>query len=672
MIGKAIFNRAPLPQNQLSALPLGAVQPTGWMLEQLQIQADAAKALYNDCAALNDFCPWLGKGVSSEDEQLEGASLELAPYFADAAVALAYLLKDEELEQIAGRYIEWTLESQDGRGWFGPKDELPEGDLDWWPRVLMLRAMQAFFTATGDKRILLFMDKFFRFELKNLPKYPLRDWACARAGENMRAVLWLYNLTGQNHLLKLCRMLREQSLDWTSHFHIFPHIRAMGKQRPWGELLRGMDEEPDGLRGVSQPYYHREYHLSQGVNVAMALKTPGVVNLFKSGFKEVTAFKVGFQKLMKHHGVAPGMFTADDHLSGTNPSQGSSICAVVELMHTMEALIGLGDEFGRDMPDQLERLAFNSLPASFSPDMNALQPVSQANQVSVTKEQRIWYNAGDNASLFKTIKDCPDDVACAMQGWPRFVESCWYATSDNGLMAVSYAPVSLNFVAGGERVRVQVVTGYPFDTNVLIEVSCKSPTEFPLYLRIPSWAKRAMLKLPEGELMQVRAGETACLRRKWGLNESIRIDLPMEPRLSRWHHQSASVELGPLTLCYRPKEDWEQNEAEQGFDVTTKKPWNFALVAGESMKPVIQSDEACPFKKGDPVRVLVKAVPVEDWGLEGASAQQPPIQPCIADDGAQVIELTPFGCSALRISEFPVAQPEPKTEDHKAKSDAEK
>ena len=35
----------------------------------------------------------------------------------------------------------------------------------------------------------------------------------------------------------------------------------------------------------------------------MCLKTPGVINLFKSGFKEQGGFKFGWAKLMKHHGV---------------------------------------------------------------------------------------------------------------------------------------------------------------------------------------------------------------------------------------------------------------------------------------------------------------------------------------------------------------------------------
>ncbi len=644
MIGKAIFNRSPLPPNRLAPLPLGAVTPQGWLREQLLIQAEAAKTLFASWEDVGERCAWLGG---------EGPCNENAPCFADGVTGLGYLLDDAELIGIASRYAHWAMDSQAESGWFGPARD----GYDWWPRMLMLRALQQYFTATGDKRVLQFMDRFFRFQLQALTKHPLQGWAAARAGENMRACLWLYNLTGMSHLLKLCMLLKDQSIDWTSHFHVFPHIRPMDKQRPFAELARGMEQEPDGISGVSQPYYHKEFHLSHGVNVAMALKTPGVVNLFKSGFKELSAFKVGWGKLLKHHGMAPLMFSCDGHLSGACPTQGADLSAIVELMHTLEALIAIGEETGGELPDALERLAFNALPAAMGSDMRAHQRLLQPNQVRITREIRGWYNAGEDANLFQTAAD---NVTSANlhQGWPRFVSSCWYATADEGLMAVSYAPTAVNFVAGGERVKLNVLTGYPFDTSVRIEVSVRKPVEFPLYLRIPGWAKQAMLRLPDGEIMQLRAGETACVRRRWSGCERVSMDLPMEPRLTRWYHQSAAVELGALTLCYRPKEDWQELPG-GAFEVTTKEPWNWALIEGESMKPILEPDEAGPFKgKHSAARVLVKAARAEDWGMDGASAAQPPIAPDVEPDSARVIELIPMGDAALHIVQFPLTPKE--------------
>lgn len=653
MIGKAIFNRSPLPANRLAPLPLGAIKPEGWLKEQLRTQADGISGrLFELWPDVGENCGWLGG---------DGDGWERAPYYLDGLIPLAYQLEDERLIAICKRYIEWTLASQDETGFFGPKS-----NDDWWPRMVMLKALEQYFTATGDKRVLVFMDRYFRCQLANLDKRPLKEWAVARAGENMRVALWLYNLTGMSYLLKLCAKLREQSLDWTNHFHIFPHIRSMSRQRPWKEMREGMNGEAHGLEGADHPYYHKEYHLSHGVNVAMGLKTPGVINLFKSGFKEVSAFRVGWQKLMKHHGVACGIFTCDEHLSGASPTQGTELCTVVELMHTLEVLLGTGDEFGSEIPDILEKLAFNALPAMFSADMSAHQYDQQANQVSATVGERPWYNNEEDSNIFGFAPNFGCCTANLHQGWPKFVSSLWYATSDGGLSAVSYAPCSVNFVAGGERVRINVGGAYPFDTRVEIRVTVRRPVEFPLYLRIPAWAHGAIINLPDGEIMQLREGETACVRRKWIGSASVVLDLPMQPRLSRWFHQSAAVELGPLVMCLRPRENWQEittRPAERtaagikDYQVTTDGAWNWALLDGESMKAIIEPEKARAFKKGeDAARVLVKAVRLDQWTMEGNVAAQPPIQPVVDAAQAQVIELTPYGNSSLRISQFPVGQ----------------
>jgi hypothetical protein len=638
MIGKAIFSRAPLVANRLAPLPLGAIRPEGWLREQLEAQALVAGKLPEKWPEIGGQGGWLGGN---------GGSSELAPMYLDALVWLAYALDDQGLKDAAQRYLDWAFASQGEDGWFGPKDSE-----DWWPRIVVARAAQNYFTATADKRALVFLDRFFRYQLANLDAKPLAGDAVARAADNMLSALWLYNLTGMNHLLTLVKKLRGQALDWTNHFHIFPHIRPMEKQRPWAELSRSMEGE-EALTGLSQPYFRKECALSSAVNVAIGLRAPGIVNLFKSGFKEVGAFKVGWQKLMKHHGVAAGMFTGDDHLAGASPAQGVNLQAVGEMMATLQTLMAVGTEDAPELGDILEKLAFNMLPSMASVDLDACQHVGQVNQVSSTNAERPWYNLGADANLYGA--DDARSILSLQQAWARFSSSLWYATADDGLAAASYAPCQVNFVAGGTRVKLKVETAYPFDTQVSVEVTVKRPTEFPLYLRIPAWAEQAMIRLPEGELMSLRAGETGCVRRKWTGCERVTLDLPMQPRLTRWFHQSAAVELGALVMCLRPEEAWKQDGSKR--QVTANSAWNWALVADEAMKAVIEPEKAARFKHGgDAARVLVKAVPVPGWGMEGESAAQPPIQPEPDWESEQVIELTPFGNSSLRIAQFPTVK----------------
>ncbi|MEG2859612.1 MAG: glycoside hydrolase family 127 protein [Clostridia bacterium] len=617
MIGRAIFNKTPLPPNRLAPLPLGAVQPGGWLAEQIALEVAAVKG---SRASLSARSCWLG----GSDGDYESGAEALA-----ALTPLAFVSGDETLKELVTTAVEWSIESQVASGDFGPK-----GESDWWPKMLMLRVLRLYFTATGDKRALKLMERFFRFELVALETCPLADKACARAGENIFSALWLYNLTEQKHLIKLCELLKAQSLDWTDEFHIFPHIRPTAKQRPFSALREGMAREGDTLCGIDQKVNGREYHLTEATNIAFGLRTPGVVNLFKSGFKEVGAFRVGWNKLMKQHGVALSMYTGDHHLAGADPVQGVDLSAVSEMINTLSTLIGTGDEFGQQMPDTMEKLAFNALPAAFNADMTRRQAIEQVNQVPARGMPHSWYNAKEDAAAYEARP-----VGLADQGFAAFAASLWYATSDDGLAAVSYAPCTVGFIAGGERVRIKVETTYPFEEKITIKVETRAQAEFPIYLRIPEWAGQIIVKLPDGELMQMQGGETACVRRKWLGEAVIEMELPMQPRLTRWFHRSGAVELGPLLMCLRVK---------------GKQAWNWALCGEEPMKVVMEPRGEGAFKQGgDTLHVLVKAARAIDWKMEGADCATPPIAPEVGDP-EQVLELMPFGATDARITQFPI------------------
>ena len=188
---KPLFNRSPLIPNNLAELPLGSIKPEGWLKDQLRVQADGLSGrLFQVWADVGENCGWLGGS---------GDSWERAPYYLDGLIPLAWGLDDEKLQAVCMRYIEWILGSQREDGWFGPA----END-DYWPLMIALKALKQYFTATGDKRVVSLMDRFFRYEYFNLAKKPMRDWAVARCAENIHMALWFYNLTGQAYLLELC------------------------------------------------------------------------------------------------------------------------------------------------------------------------------------------------------------------------------------------------------------------------------------------------------------------------------------------------------------------------------------------------------------------------------------------------------------------------------------
>ena len=648
MMNRALFNLPPLFKNSMAALPLGAVKPEGWLRKQLETAAAGLTG------KLHEFWPdvkdsaWRGGA---------GDAWERAPYYLDGLVPLAWLLEDEKLKAVCMEYIEWTLQSQREDGFFGPEEEE-----DWWPRMVMLKALMQYFTATVDKRVPEFMFNYFKYQYKTLDEKPLREWAVARGAENIQAVVWLYNLTGGRHkfLLELMKKLRDQTLDWTGHWSAFPYTQAMQRIIPWEEMKAGRakeDEAGQKITGLNRPYYATQYHLSHVVNAAMGLKTPGVIGQFKSGMKEREAFRAGWQKLMKHHGVAYGMFTGDEHLSGNGPTQGTETCAVVELMYTLETLLtcdvpvdGLGDI--------LEKLAFNALPGAMSPDMLLHQYDQQANQVKCSREKRDWYNNGEDSNLFGLEPNYGCCTANLHQGWPKFAESLWYATSDEGFAAVSYAPCTVRFRSGDVPVKLRVETAYPFGETVRIHVDVARPKAFPICLRIPAWATEAKLAVNGGEDMEPIAGQYSVIEGEWQTGDVIELTLPMTPRLTDWSRRSAAVELGPLLMAFQPRETWakvKEHPVVPDYAVTTEDKWNWALAEGGKMTASISARESA-FGQGGGPRVTVEAVEAKDWGMKGGSCAPTPIDLKAKKGEVVSIELVPYGDTGLRISQFPVAR----------------
>ena len=645
---KPIFNKTPLTPNTLSPLPLGSVRPEGWLLEQLTLQAKGITRRFAE------ICPeW---NESGEWRIAEDGDCTRAIYYLEGLIALGWVLDDAEMKESAMKMIEGIIESQREDGWFGP-----EGNSDYWPLMLALRALRAYFMTANDKRVLVLMDRFFKYEYKNLSSNPLREWAVARGAENMEIALWLYNITGQKYLVELCKKLREQTLDWANYFHTFSNAVPMSKAQRWERLCEALQEEKDEpLVDTKRPYFHNLYHSTHGVNLAMGLKMPGVVNLFKSGFKEQGGFKFGWEKLTKHHGVANGIFTCDAHINGASPSQGSTLQAVVEMLNTVETLIGIGD-FGGDLADIMEKLAYNALPAAFNADMTAYQSVQQVNQIKISEDVRRWYSEGDTANIFHNAQNDLDCASCH-QAWPKVAASQWYATNDGGVAAVSYAPCCVRTTVDGVPVRLRVSGGYPFMHSVEIAVEVKQNVEFPVYLRIPFWARQPMIYLPDGEIMQVRTGEYTCVRRKWRTGDVVRIEMPAVPRVTRWYHQSGAVEVGPLAMVLRPEEKWTEENGR--FTTETAEGWNWALVRDEPMKLIQIEEDVSPFKHGESaVGVMVKAAKVE-WANDGANCAAVPMVPQLSKKNVDVIELVPYGDASLRITEFPmgvVREEKPKT-----------
>ena len=74
-------------------------------------------------------------------------------------------------------------------------------------------------------------------------------------------------------------------------------------------------------------------------------------------------------------------------------------------------------------------------------------------------------------------------------------------------------PCQVEATAGGQPVRIDVETDYPFAGTLTIAVETDKPARFPLSLRIPAWAQGAEVVVGAGSLFRRSRARSIALSR---------------------------------------------------------------------------------------------------------------------------------------------------------------
>ncbi len=619
---QAVPNRPPLQPGVFTPLPLGAVKPLGWLRQQLRQQAAGLSG------HLDEFWPPLAK----DSGWLGGAgeSWERGPYYADGLVPLAYLLDDAALISKANKCVGWTLENQHASGWIGPAK-----NRDWWPNMVMLKALTQYQEASGDARVIPLMERYFRHQLEEMPRRPLERWAIYRWQDEVLSVLWLYNRTGDRKLLDLARLLEQQGFDWQAHFDPFRYCRKLAKS---------------------------ETSLATHVvNNAMALKAPAVQWLVSGEAAAREALDRQFREMDRCHLLPNGAHSGDEHYAGLDPTQGTELCAIVEAVFSLVHVIAATG--GAAFADRLEKLAYNPLPGTFTGDMWAHQYDQQANQVLSSIHPRAWTTNGPESNLFGLEPNFGCCTANMHQGWPKFAANLWMAAPGGGLAAVAYGPSQVSAaVRGGATAILRAETAYPFRDRIRFSVRSPAKATFPLHFRIPAWAEGATLTINGKKSPGVKAGTFHCVERAWAPGDRMELTLPMGPRVTRWHHGSIAIERGPLVYSLKIGEDWRKirdKAPAADWEVYPTTPWNYALRINEarpdrSVEVIEKPLGAMPFSaRGAPVELRVKGRRLPEWKLENGSAGPLPESPVESAQPLETLTLIPYGSAKLRITAFP-------------------
>lgn len=638
---------APLAPQAMEPLPLGAIRPTGWLAFQLGRMTDGLVGrLYETSEFLTPSNGWL---------RADGRGWEEQPYWFRSFVKLAALTGDERCLKVSREWVEGILATQDADGWFGPANlkerRFANGGVvsDIWGHMVMSEALMSWWEATGDRRVVDLLVKFYRYVAALPEAHVLAEWQDAkdyswpfiiqkhRGGDALPTLYRLHGLTGDAELLRLCRLLMRKT------------------ERPGPMWL--------------------DRHT---VNFAERFAYWTLYSRLTGNAADRASADYWYGQHMSTWGQMPrGVFAADEQVrSGyTDPRQGTESCTFAEFVRSFNLL---GDFLGDPRwADRVEDLVFNHAPCAYTADWKELHYVTAANQVSLdARTDHDYFNHAPQIAYSSVIYRCCRHNAALT--FPLFAENLVKKGGDGALVFWTYAPHAGKTVLAGNAVSWRLDTRYPFRETAVLDVESGKP--LTLRFRVPAWAKgfavgahRAAagakwleVRLPSGKSRLDLAMEAACAYTFWPRSGGVTVDrgpLSYSLAIGEKYGRIRRPRLGRGGSL-----EWPETETATGFpqdfltEVLPTTPWNYALDVSAPLefRECAWTDD-CFVASNAVCEIAATGRRLPEWTLQ--DNQPAPLQPSPAftTGPAERLRFVPLGCQRCRLSVLPQATDDPET-----------
>lgn len=608
-----------LKLNKFAHFTGNAVKPLGWLRRQLEIQADGLSGHLDKIWPDVSHSRWIGG---------DKEGWERVPYWLDGFIPLAWLLDDEKLKTRAKRYVDAILAQQQEDGWICPCSLEERRGYDIWALFLICKVLALYADMSGDERVQPALYRALKQFDTHIDKNTLFNWGAARWFECLIPLFWLYERQPEEWMINLAHKLRVEGIDYNE---LFNNYKDQIPQKRWT-------------------------YLTHVVNLAMCLKQGALYSRLTKQDPDQFARRA-LDTLLAHHSMAVGHFTGDECVAGDSPIRGSELCGVVEAMYSYEVLLCTG---GNPVwADQLEKLAFNALPATLTPDMWAHQYDQLSNQVQcapMEPEHKIFGTNGPESHVFGLEPNFGCCTANFSQGFPKFAMTT-FLRSEHGLVSAVLAPSEVRTEINGAKVSCRLETDYPFRSQLRYTLLVDQPATFSLSIRIPGFATRAFV---DGQPIQVGAFHT--ISQEWRGSTQVLVELEFSPKLKARPRGMACLWHGPLLYALPIDSKTEVVEYEKN-GVIRKFPycdyyfyptsaWNYGF-ADRKFEVVHEQMGEYPFSmEGAAISIAANLSPV-NWQMEHGVCTEEPLssQP---SGPAKQLRMVPYGCTNLRMTEMPL------------------
>ncbi len=589
------------------------IKPEGWLRRQLEIQAEGLSGnLHKIWPDVRDS-GWIGGDC-------EG--WERVPYWLDGFIPLAYLLENEEMIADAKKYIDAIVSAQDDDGWICPCKKEKRAKYDTWAIQLICKTLKVYYDCSGDERIPKVIYRVLRnyYDFLKSGKMKLFGWGKYRWFETFISLNFLYEKYNEEWIKDLAKLLKEQGFDYNTT-----------------------------IENWKKPS-HKWQMNTHIVNIVMMLKSEAVSHDLLGEEYTDNAEKLR-EILDRYNGTAFEGFTGDEVLSGLDPTKGTELCAIVEQMYSYEEIFAhTGDN---KWAERLEVLAFNALPATLSEDMWTHQYVQQVNQIACQKTMIMapWSTNGPYANNFGLEPNFGCCTANFNQGWPKFILSAFMHNGDDIISSVM-----LPSVLKSDGVAIRLETDYPFNNKIRYSIDAEK--DFNFVIRIPSFAKNLKVNTEVREIKDIE------LAIKKGVTE-VEIEFDVDAYLKKRPGDLYALHMGSLLFSVPVAYEKEMREyTKKGverkfpycdYQFVPKTPWNYGY-ADEAFEIMYKGIGEIPFSQTNPPVTVKAKMKQINWGLKfpyRSIARKSP-KSILPITEVQEIELCPYGCARLRMTEMPM------------------
>jgi DUF1680 family protein len=666
-------------------LPAGSISPRGWLEEWARVNAGSWLLDYarqHDPRVYGRFWNRSESGaVAFTDKNETVGPPDYAAYFADGLLRYAQMLPDSDLAREATVWLDCVLASQDEDGYIGAfaPGARWQNWLEVFTQTLLIEALLSRYEATAEPLLLQACER--------AAGSQIQAW---RAGLQSAAdpfgTVWegrdatLRIIFGAHGTVTVGLMSKLYGLTGNAAYLDF----ARDVMATCGKVQAYLEPHPKLFFTRHEDALAGEHNVMETEHVGL----PAMLYEYDGNPQLLAASRAAWDMMVRYHLSVTGTPTGDEPMLRVGPRENAEHCGAVEWIITGAALARVTGE--TRYADEIERAAYNAYPAARSPDGMMVAYMHTPNQLVAAE----W----SSSPFYTDIESCSrqhyhtahEPLCCnanSPRGLAHFID-CLVLRADDGLVVSCYGPcVAHAALPDAGLVTLEMITRYPFEDTVILNVSPAVAASFALYLRIPGWCRAAALSVNgEPVALPVQPGAYAVLRRTWQPGDRVELRFDNSVRLIQWMRSQADFDIrapavvlqrGPLTFALPVKEDWRQFTAPAQAPVQVPShvrscrvlpaegaAWNYALCIDPAQPPADLPLVELSVPPGSrpweyaAVGLRVPARRVVNWRMDGEPDHPMtpglPYKPMLLADEIETVTLVPFGCTHLRMTYLPL------------------